>query len=284
MHTRLQAKFLKEIYKLIPDNSQLWVSTHSIGMLKQAEELERQSPGSVVFLDFDDRDFDLTEVMKPARIDRTIWNRFFDLAFADFSQLIAPKRIIFCEGTSQGRKYKDFDAQIYGKIFESNYHDTRFISTGSSSEIENIENQSIKIVANILKSSEILKFVDRDDKSSQEVSELLKKGIKTSKRRHIESYLFDDEIIAKLCNSVGKSELTQDCLNAIEKAIQESISRGNPNDDVKSASGNLFTEIKRILSLTQCGNNKCAFIRDTLAQLVTEETNIYKELESEIFS
>lgn len=284
MHTRLQAKFLKELYKLIPDNSQLWVSTHSIGMLKQAEELERQSPGSVVFLDFDDRDFDLTEVMKPARIDRTIWNRFFDLAFADFSQLIAPKRIIFCEGTSQGRKYKDFDAQIYGKIFESNYHDTRFISTGSSSEIENIENQSIKIVANILKSSEILKFVDRDDKSSQEVSELLKKGIKTSKRRHIESYLFDDEIIAKLCNSVGKSELTQDCLNAKEKAIQESISRGNPNDDVKSASGNLFTEIKRILSLTQCGNNKCAFIRDTLAQLVTEETNIYKELESEIFS
>ena len=284
MHTRLQAKFLKELYKLIPDNSQLWVSTHSIGMLKQAEELERQSPGSVVFLDFDDRDFDLTEVMKPARIDRTIWNRFFDLAFADFSQLIAPRRIVFCEGTSQGRKYKDFDAQIYGKIFESNYHDTRFISIGSSSEIENIENQSIKIVANILKSSEILKFVDRDDKSSQEVSDLLTKGIKTSKRRHIESYLFDDEIITKLCNAVGKSELTQECLNAKEKAIQESISRGNPSDDVKSASGNIFIEIKRILSLTQCGNNRCAFIRDTLAQLVTEETHIYKELESEIFS
>lgn len=284
MHTRLQAKFLKELYNLIPTNSQLWVSTHSIGMLKQAEELEKQSPGSVVFLDFDDRDFDLTEDIKPARIDRTIWNRFFDLAFADFSQLIAPKRIIFCEGTSQGRKYKDFDAQIYGKIFEGKYHDTKFISTGSSSEIENIENQSVKIVANILKSSTILKFVDRDDKSLQEVSELLTKGIKTSKRRHIESYLFDDEIIIKLCNTAGKSALTQDCLDAKNKAIQESISRGNPSDDVKSASGNIFTEIKRILSLTQCGNNKCAFVRDTLTPLVTEETLIYKELESEIFS
>jgi predicted ATP-dependent endonuclease of OLD family len=144
MHTRLQSKVLKELFNLTPSNSQLWISTHSIGMLKQAEELDKAIPGSVVFLDFDNRDFDLTERIYPAKIDKTIWNRFFDLAFADFSQLIAPKRIVFCEGTSQGRKYKDFDAQIYGKIFEQKYHDTNFISTGSSSEIENIENQSVK--------------------------------------------------------------------------------------------------------------------------------------------
>ncbi len=121
MHTRLQAKLLKELYNLTPSNAQLWISTHSIGMLKQAEEIEKESPGTVVFLDFDNRDFDLTENIYPAKIDKTIWNRFFDLAFADFSQLIAPQRIVFCEGTSQGRKYKDFDAQIYGKIFEQKY-------------------------------------------------------------------------------------------------------------------------------------------------------------------
>ena len=117
-----------------------------------------------------------------------------------FSKLIAPARLVFCEGTSQGRKYKDFDAQIYGKIFENKYHDTKFISTGSSSEIEDIENQSIKIVANILKSSTIIKFIDRDDKSNQEIQELLLKGIKTSKRRHIESYLLDDELIINYAN------------------------------------------------------------------------------------
>ena len=59
MHTKLQAKVLKELYKLTPINSQLWISTHSIGMLKQAEELEKENPGSVVFLDFDNRDFDV---------------------------------------------------------------------------------------------------------------------------------------------------------------------------------------------------------------------------------
>lgn len=283
MHTRLQSKVLRDLYNLTNGNSQLWVSTHSIGMLKEAEEIEKGNPNTVVFLDFDNRDFDLTETMEPATIDRAIWDRFFDLAFADFSQLIAPSRIVFCEGTSQGRKYKDFDAQIYGKIFQNKYHDTKFVSVGSSSELENIENQSVKIVANILKSSTIIKFVDLDDKSVQEVQENTNKGIKTSGRRHIESYLFDDELIAKLCHFIGKSELLQDCLTAKNQAIQDSISRGNPTDDIKSASGNIFTELKRILALNQCGNNKCAFVRDTMTPLVTEDTAVYCELENEIF-
>jgi predicted ATP-dependent endonuclease of OLD family len=284
MHTRLQAKVLEELYNLTPINSQLWISTHSIGMLKQAEIIERSNPGTVVFLDFSNKDFDLTEVIKPSQIDRAIWDIFFDLAFADFSQLISPQRIVFCEGTSQGRKYKDFDAQIYSKIFEQKYHDTKFVSVGSSSELENIENQSVKVVSNILKSSKIIKFVDRDDKSSQEIQENTNKGIKTSGRRHIESYLFDDELITKLCESIGKTDLIQDCIDAKVKAIQESIRRSNPEDDVKSASGYIFTELKRILGLMQCGNNKCAFIRDTMAPLVTEDTKVYKELEKEIFN
>ena len=283
MHTRLQAKVLKELFNLTPDNSQLWISTHSIGMLKQAEELEVTNPGSVVFLDFDNRDFDLTEIMKPAKIDKAIWDKFFDLAFADFSKLISPSTIVFCEGSSQGRKYKDFDAQVYNKIFENKYHDTKFVSIGGSTEIENVENQSVKMLSNILKSSTLIKFIDRDDKSDAEILELLEKGVKTSSKRHIESYLFDDELLAKLCASVGKEDLLQDCLNAKERALEDSVGRGNPADDIKSASGNIFTEIKRILSLTQCGNNKCAFIRDTIAPLVTEDTNIFQTLENEIF-
>lgn len=110
MHTRLQSKVLRELYSLTPDNSQLWISTHSIGMLKEAEDIEEKNPGTVIFLDFDNRDFDLAEVIQPTQISRTIWDRFFDLAFADFSKLISPQKIVFCEGTSQGRKYRDFDS------------------------------------------------------------------------------------------------------------------------------------------------------------------------------
>lgn len=56
MHTRLQSCVLRELYKLTPNSSQLWISTHSIGMLKEAEDIEQENPGSVVFLNFDNRD------------------------------------------------------------------------------------------------------------------------------------------------------------------------------------------------------------------------------------
>jgi len=96
LHTRLQSKVLKELYNLTPSNSQLWITTHSIGMFKEAEDIEERNPGTVVFLDFDNRDFDLTETITPTQINKAIWDRFFDLAFADFSKLIAPNRIVFC--------------------------------------------------------------------------------------------------------------------------------------------------------------------------------------------
>ena len=37
MHTKLQGRVLRELYLLIPGQSQLWLSTHSIGMLQEAE-------------------------------------------------------------------------------------------------------------------------------------------------------------------------------------------------------------------------------------------------------
>lgn len=285
MHTRLQSRLLAELYRLIPENSQLWISTHSIGMLKEAEEIEIKNPSTVVFLDFDNRDFDSEEIITPTKINKSIWNRFFELALSDFSKLISPRQIVFCEGTSQGRKCQNFDAQIYSKIFEEKYHDTTFVSIGSCNEIENIENQSVKLISNILKSSVIIKFVDRDDKSSTEVAELLSKGIKTLKNRHIENYLLDDEIIEKLCLLHGQEGKISLCLAAKLDAIKESVeNRSNPNDDIKSASGKIYTELKRILTLTQCGNNTISFLRDTMAPLITPETAVYQDLENQIFN
>lgn len=57
MHTRLQGKLLNQLFKLIPDNSQLWVSTHSIGMARVASSLYNRNPAEVVFLDFHDCNF-----------------------------------------------------------------------------------------------------------------------------------------------------------------------------------------------------------------------------------
>ena len=283
MHTALQAKLLFEMYNLIPDKSQLWLSTHSIGMLKAAKELEYSNPNTVCFLDFTDVDFDSSIIIRPTTIDATIWNRFLELTFGDFAKLIAPKKVVFCEGTPQGRKIKNFDAQIYGRIFSSKYPETSFISVGSCSEIENADNVSMRIITEVLKNSEIIKIIDRDDKSNEEIKDLNKRGIKVLQKRHIECYLLDDEIIKKLCCSQNKEDKIAECLAAKKDAITESINRGNPTDDIKSASATIYTEIKRILSLTQCGNTKESFLRDTIAPLITNDTQIYRGLEKEIF-
>ena len=283
MHTRLQSKVLRELYNLTPNNSQLWISTHSIGMLKEAEEIEEKNPGSVVFLDFDNRDFDLAQTIKPTKISRAIWERFFDLALADFSNLISPQTIVFCEGSAECGKHKNFDASIYEKILGEKYHDTIFKSIGSCSEIENSKNQSINVISQILKSSKIIKFIDRDDRTDEEVDALLKKGIRTSSRRHIEHYLLDDEIIHKLCVQQGKEKLFGECLKAKESALQSNKDNNKLSDDIKAASGKIFIKIRSILDIHQGGNNTHAFLRDTMAPLITEETNVYKLIEKDIF-
>lgn len=282
MHTRLQGRVLSELYLLIPGNSQLWLSTHSIGMLQEAEEIEKKQPGTVVFLDFGERDFDTDQIIRPAKIGRAVMDKFYELAFGDFAKLMLPKKVVFCEGDPNGGKRKDFDKKIYTIIFEETHPQVFFISGGSCNDIENIETKHGEIIGTLLNNSEIIKVVDRDDRTEQEVKELEQKGIRVLKKRNLESYLLDDSIIKKLCDSVGKSEEYEECLKEKEEAFKNSVSRGNAMDDFKSASGEIYNALKKKLGLTQCGNNSDAFLRDTMATLISPDMEIYKQLENEI--
>jgi len=252
-------------------------------MLKTAKDLESTHPNSVAFLDFSDKDFDLPVVITPSNISSTMWHKFLDLALGDLSNMIAPSTVVFCEGSIEGKGAKNFDATVYKSIFSGKHSDVEFCSIGSCSEIENLENVSMRIVTDLLKSSNVIKIVDRDDKSEIEVTELLKKGIKTLKRRHIECYLLDDEIIDKLCRVKGKDDKIADCMALKASEMSKSVARGNAIDDVKSASGAIYVGLKKVLGLVACGNTRESFLRDTMTPLITEETQVYKELEKEIF-
>ena len=280
MHTTLQSKLLEEMYNIVPPQGQLWIATHSMGMLKKAKELESKDPNSVVFLDFTDRDFDSSVVITPSAIDSTLWKKFLDLSFGDLANLIAPSTVVFCEGGTELGKRFNFDATIYKQLFARAFPTIEFVSIGSCSEIEDPNNISMRIVKSILSSSTIIKLIDRDDKSEAEVESCKSRGIRVLSRRHIECYLYDDEIITKLCDINGKHDLIEDCLQIKRNAISNSIARGNPEDDIKSASGEIMNNIKRKLGLTRCGNDAVAFARDTLAPLITEDTSVYNELKS----
>lgn len=64
MHTRLQSKLFEETYRLIPNDGQLWVNTHSLGMLKRARNLDKTNTNTIAFIDFDKIDFDKNNYYK----------------------------------------------------------------------------------------------------------------------------------------------------------------------------------------------------------------------------
>jgi len=283
MHTALQAKLLREMYHLIPDNSQLWISTHSVGMLKEANNIREENNGTVAYIDFSDHDFDEQVEIKPSLdLSHAIWQRFIESTLGEFSTLIAPSKIVFCEGDPKGKEKKNFDAEVYNKIFNEEFPDTLFVSIGSCNDLINSNNLIINVFRQYFKSKFII-LIDRDDCSEEEIDDSKKKGVTVLSRRHIESYLYDEEIIKKLCMAHGKENKIDECINMMKEKMKDSVVRGNASDDIKSASGNIYIELKRKLDLTGCGNSATSFARDTLAPLITKDTEVYQALKNDIF-
>lgn len=65
------------------------------------------------------------------------------------------------------------------------------------------------------------------------------------------------------------------------KKIQSLI---NPTDDLKSAAGEIYIGLNRLLNLTGIGNSKEAFLRDSISFLVSEDTEVFALLENDIFN
>lgn len=282
IHTSLQASLLRELYTLVPSQSQLWIATHSFGMLKEAKKLKEEHPDEVIFLNFDGYDFDDVVTIEPSECDAVLWNKMLEITLGDYSSYIVPESIVFCEGTSQGRKRKNFDKRCYENIFGTKYASTMFYSLGSCTDIAE-KKQITDFISNLSPASNIIKVIDRDDRSQDEIDDLIAEGVKVLSRRHLECYLLDDEVLEKWCHSVGKSDKVSDMLQIKVQKIADSVARGNPPDDVKSAANDICTEGKKLLGITACGNSGEAIMRDTLAKLITPDLAIYQTLESEIF-
>ncbi|MDC1069077.1 AAA family ATPase [Candidatus Kapabacteria bacterium] len=286
LHSKLQGKVLKELYDLIPDNSQLVLSTHSIGMMRTAVQMQKDNPDKVVFLDFHDKNPDEEIILTPVKVSRDLWKQTLAMALDDLSELISPKQIVICEGRPRNLNGKnlEFDAKCLRNIFNPYLPEVDFISIGSEKDVTSERIDIVSTLQLLNKGIEFIKIIDKDDRSETEISDLLADNIKVLQKRDIENYLLDDEIISKLCLSVSQEEKIEACLKIKADAIKNSIEkRQNPEDDIKSASGEIYVNLKKELLLTQCGNNVFSFLRDTIAPLITEDTEVYKKLKKEIF-
>ena len=284
MNARLQAELLSVLYQLIPESCQLMLATHSIGMMRRARDIEVANPGSVVFLDFGGRDFDGTEVIEPEIPDRTFWNRAYDVALDDLAELVAPERVVICEGEPKnknaGQNYSH-DARCYQLIFQAEFPETQFVPGGSAAEIAEDKRGIAYALGVLTQGTEIIKLIDLDDRSPQQVIDLKKSGICVLSRRNLESYLFSDEVLTALAEWADKPE-TVGKLLAEKQSIRDSRAVDRP-DDLKPSSGQIYLACKQVLGLVQPGEDAKTFMRDTLAPFVKPGMKIYEELKCDIF-
>lgn len=207
---------------------------------------------------------------------RNNWKKVFATALEDLTGLVAPKTLIYCEGRIDPDKKGDevgLDAIVYNNIFENEFHDSYFVSSGGQTQPDDHSELTILILSKALRDINILLLKDKDinsDKSatSDEQREIWLQGSKNRrmlKRKEIENYLFDFEVIKKAYPTITEKQyrsLIDDCLN----------------EDVKNKAGALK-------ELCTPGNamNKDEF-KIHLSKYITSEMNIYKELKELIFS
>ena len=285
MNSRIQAELLSVLYDLIPENCQLMLATHSIGMMRRARDLESANPGSVVFLDFGGRDFDAPQIIDPTVPDVVFWQRAYDVALDDLAALIAPERVVVCEGEPRNRNAGgsySHDARCYERIFQGEFPETRFVPGGNAPEVAE-DRRGIAYALGILtQGTEVLKLIDRDARSADEVANLTKRGVRVLSRRNLESYLLDDEVLQALALSVGREGDTA-ALLAAKKDIRAKRS-GDAPDDLKPASGEIYLACKNTLGLAKPGNDAKTFMRDTLAPLIKPGMHVYEALKRDVFA
>ena len=278
IHTKLQGPLLGQLYKLIPENSnsQLWIATHSIGMVRKAQDLWREDPNSVVFLDFGKEclDFDSKATITPTPPDSDFWERVYEVALGDLAELVLTERTMFCES-------RGVDSECYKNIFKSSYPDLRFVPLEDKGNVIKTVKAANLALGKIAKSAMVIGIVDQDDATPEDVKRRKKEGIRTLSRRTIESFLLDDEVLTKLCEDHGKPDKVNDLLIAKQKALDERNLK--PDDNLKAIVRTIQGAARGALKSVSLGDSKESFMMDILAQRIQPGMAVYEELHKDIF-
>lgn len=268
--TRVQAKLIRSFMEHLPAHCQLWVATHSIGMLRESLRLH-EGGQSVTFIDTGAVEADGETILRPIRPTRQYWKSILEVALDDMAALVAPSQIFLCEGSGA----KDgFDAVCYRRIFQS-YSDIDFVSIGDSQTVKKGGPGIADAIRVVAEGTLVRRIVDGDDHTAEERAKLGCEGVLVLPRRSLESYLLDDEILEKLCASVGQAEQSPALRRIRDAAVSEA---GGPADDYKKARQKVHQFARNDLRIPGLGSTASEFLKTHLAPLVTPDTGAYVEL------
>lgn len=277
--SRVQARLLEELLKLIPDSCQLWVATHSPGMMRAAVKIHQSHPDQVVFLDTYGKEFDQPQILEPIKPSASFWKRSLEVALDDIADLIAPDELVLCEGSSTD----GFDAKCYRAIFANERAGVEFISVGNSHEVKKDSQGIASAIQVVAPGTKVIRVVDRDDHTHEEIEALKSEGVRVLSARNIEGYLLADDVLTKLCEGHGASEKAAAAISHRDARIAASVERGNPADDFKKVAGDMKVYLSRELGITQPGSTPSAFLVEKVAPIITADMQTYVDIERDIF-
>ena len=268
MNPRLQGQLLDELFRLMNEQSQLWIATHAIGMMRKALQLYEQHEGQVVFLDFTDGKFDEAEVLEPTKPDRRFWEQTHEIALDDLASLVAPNQIVICEG-SHGDD--GLDAECYNQIFAEEFPNTKFVSAGGKRDLQNY----ISVVEAVAKGAKVFGLRDNDGNiTTREKQDLQRNGIKVLKRAKIENYLLSDDVLHALCQDKE--------LEPYNEKVVELIELRDNCTDIKKVPYQIRNKVVE-WEAREIGETYEGILRDTLAPLIKPGMQTYNQLKEIIF-
>ena|GEM_PF-265101 len=279
INTAIQRKLMVEINKMIDDNCQIWIATHSLGLLRALQD-ELNDVSDIIR--FDENTEWAREPIKlvPMPKTRKDWQKIFFTMLDDMTALLSPRQIVYCEGRDRPAgdgSERGFDAKVYNTIFEGEYPDTLFVSSGGNTELDQRSDIAIAIIGKALPKTEILILKDRDMASGKSVSEVDRQEYLNNNPDHhrvlgrfeIENYLFDKAVLKKYCESLNRE---------FNEAAYNDLALDIVNDNIKER----WKDIKNVCG-TVANVSKEIFLT-SLAAYLTPELPVYAELKSIIFT
>lgn len=278
INTAIQKKLLLEINKLVGQNCQIWIATHSIGFLRALQDGLKDECQIIQFQKGINW-ASTQQTLIPIKKSLVKWREIFETALDDLTGLVSPKRIIYCEGKDKpgaNGQEKGFDAKVFNNIYGEKYHDTLFISSGGNTELDQRSEIALAILTKVFSEIEILVLKDRDVSSGKSNNENDRQvylqnnpqNHRVLKRWEIENYLYDKEVLMSYCSKSGL------LFNEIE---YDKFVTDIDNQNLKDKTN----RIRNFCGITTSINSET--FKLTLSTFISENMAVYSELEQCIF-
>lgn len=239
INTSIQGNLLVEIDRLIGQNCQIWITTHSIGFLRALQTTLRDKCQIIHFRP----EYNLAaeaHTLVPVKVGPGTWRELFAIALDDLAHLVSPSTIIYCEGRAEpgphGRE-RGMDAQVFNNIFVASHPDILFTSSGGNTEPDQRSAIAMAVLGKVFPTVEIWVLKDRDMASGKFTNEKDRQVyLKTNANNHrvlrrweIENYLYDKDVLKAYCaaEELQFDETSYDCFvtNIIDQNLKDETQR-----------------------------------------------------------